>query len=271
MTQNHRRIRSFVYVAACVGVLAVALWAGLAVQAAPAPAPVPAPVSAPLADSPWNTNVRVNDTATAGPVPRGNLAMTAISSTGRLYAMWEDERNGDPDIYVSRSTDNGATWRNITRVNHDVPGNDQTQPDVAVNITGTLHAVWLDDRSGVTAIYYANSTDGLTWSDEVRINDVATATANYPAVAVYGNKVCAAWVDNRNGTYADVFADCSTDGGASWGTDDRVSGDTPGAYNHYDPDIAVDSSGAPHVVWTSPWDEIYYAHQAFKIWADRVS
>ena len=142
---------------------AALLWAvsliNLTVQAAPLPKPPAAP--------PWNASVRVNDTASAEPTARSAPAFAATDSI--LYAVWQDARNDEADIYAAQSADAGQTWTYIVRVNHDVPGLVQTKPDVAVNAGGTLHVVWIGSGVGV---YYARSTNGgRLWSDAVRIND----------------------------------------------------------------------------------------------------
>ena len=252
-----------------VVILSVAMLWAVSLIAHPAEAsPELLPPAAPLVDAPWNTNVRVNSAALAGPMPRRHVALAVISSTGKLYGIWEDERNGDPDVYLSQSSDGGASWRYTTRINHDVPGNNQIKPDVAVNLSGTLHAVWLDSRSGINAVYYATSTDGRTWSEEVRINEVATATADYPSIAVWGTKVCATWVDNRYGPRADTFIRCSLNSGTSWSATERISNDTPGQYAHAKTDVTLDSSGNPHVVWVNHWGEIYYAREIGRDWVN---
>ena len=64
----------------------------------------------------WSANVQVNDDAAEA--RQGNPAL-AVGPDGTLYAVWEDPRNGDSDIYFARSTDDGATWSANVRVNDD--------------------------------------------------------------------------------------------------------------------------------------------------------
>ena len=231
---------------AVVALSGALLWAVSLINQSAQASPSLKPPAAP----PWNTSVRVNDIAPAGPAARSAPAFAAKDSpTEMVYAVWQDERNGDADIYSAQSADAGQTWSFITRVNHDAPGQSQSSPDVAVSVSGTLHVVWQD-----SGVYYARSTNGgKTWSAEVKLNDSTGGV--YPAVAVYTDTVCAAWEDTSA-----VRVDCSTNGGVNWDTPDLSAPSVGGTT----PDLVVDSSGQVHVVWTDQrWGyEIYYARWA---------
>ena len=222
--------------------------------------------ASPLADAPWNPNVQVNDDVLGG-ADQSNPALAASKTTNDVYALWEDLRNGDMDIYAAHSTDGGVTWGAGVRVNHDSTEVWRSSPDIALNAAGVLHAVWGDSREGTSDVYYARSTDqGQTWSTEIRINDVATGSQSNPAIAVSGDQVCVAWQDDRTTAWnPDIYVDCSSDGGLAWGVDSRASDGVAGTYDHYVPDIAIGSSSRVHVVWydnrNGNWD-IYYAHSA---------
>jgi hypothetical protein len=218
--------------------------------------------AAPLLDAPWGPNVRVNDDAT-GVANQETPALAASKTTNDVYAVWEDQRSENPDIFFAHSTDGGETWGAGVLVNHDV-GNWQYGPDIAVSAAGLLHVVWYDYRTASADIYYARSTDGgQTWSAEIRINDVYTGSQYSPAIAALDDTVCIVWVDGRVDSNRDVYVDCSADGGLTWGTDTRVNDDIGGAFYHYAPDIALGPAGYPHVVWydnrNENWD-IFYTH-----------
>lgn len=90
---------------------------------------------------------------------------------GTLYQVWtadgitKREENG-LDIYLSRSTDQGATWSTPIVVNDDPRGLERHQfyPSITVNAKGRLTVGWYDrrdDPSQVETDYYlASSTDG---------------------------------------------------------------------------------------------------------------
>jgi len=237
-------------IALCVGWVATLLLTVFSARAAPA-------------DPPWNPNVQVNDAVT-GFSDQSSPALAASKTTSDVVAIWVDDRNGDQDVYVARSTDGGATWGTATGVAQEGSGAWQSDPDIAVNAAGALHAVWTDYRGETSEVYYARSTDGgATWSTEVRINDVTSNTQSSPAVAVMTDTVCVAWADSRAGyTDIDIYMDCSTDGGVTWGADSRANNDASGS-NQLSPDIAVDTGGTAHLVWTDRRNgnaDVYYGH-----------
>ncbi len=92
---------------------------------------------------------------------------------GTIYIVWDDKRNGDPDILLSKSTDRGLTWSAPpTRVNQDPigDGKDQWMPWVTVNPDGVINVVFYDSRNDpnnkLTATWIAQSTDGgVTFKD----------------------------------------------------------------------------------------------------------
>lgn len=99
------------------------------------------------------------------------MPVTAVDGSqgphrGALYVNWIDTRNGDPDVFVMRSTDSGATWNAPVRVNDDQPNNGAVQffTWMAVDPSdGSVNVLFYDrrgrtgTRSGLTL---ARSTDG---------------------------------------------------------------------------------------------------------------
>ena len=92
----------------------------------------------------------------------------------------------DADVFVSRSTDGGATWGAPVRVNDDATKKYQFWPTISVS-NGALHVAWYDFRdspspndpaadNNILNVYYASSnTTGATYptfSHNVRVTDV---------------------------------------------------------------------------------------------------
>lgn len=85
---------------------------------------------------------------------------------GTIYVNWIDERNGDPDVFVAKSSDHGATWSAPVRVNNDALKNGAVQfftwmavdpSDASVNVLFYDRRGRTGTRSGLTL---ARSTDG---------------------------------------------------------------------------------------------------------------
>jgi len=118
-----------------------------------------------------------------------------------------------------------------------------------------VHAVWSD---ALSAIYYKRSTDGgLSWEPATQLS-VAIGLAEYPFVLADGDVVHLVWNDwiGGAGNY-ELFYKRSTDGGASWESDVRLTYADDHSVNQT---LAV-SNQALHLAWADYRDgnyEIYY-------------
>jgi Secretion system C-terminal sorting domain len=94
------------------------------------------------------------------------------SNKGTIYINWSDQRNGinDTDVFLSKSTNGGATWSTPKRVNNDTAGKQQFFSWMTVDQTnGNIYIVFYDRRNhsdNKTDVYLAYSTDGgLTFTN----------------------------------------------------------------------------------------------------------
>src|SRR5437879_4042873 len=123
----------------------------------------------------WHNDVRINSVpGSAIATGTWSLPMPAMGvdpNSGTLYNIWTDSRSGSKDIMIAASTNGGQSWGTNVRVN-DVTTGDQRMPDLAIDSAGTVHAAWLDDRTGNHNIFYSNSTNGgQTWSTNLKVTD----------------------------------------------------------------------------------------------------
>lgn len=81
--------------------------------------------------------------------PASLPAFAVSPKTGTLAAAWADFATGDADILLSLSRDGGKTWTEPARINDDAvaSGIDQIQPQLAAGPDGRLAAAWLDRRN----------------------------------------------------------------------------------------------------------------------------
>ena len=206
-----------------------------------------------------------------------------ITPNGNAYFAWAGYENnggakGPVNLFVSRSTDGGASWTTKTI---DISA---SPPDCSAMLcgwaflgaqlvmtsdsNGTIYLLWNTGSSarGPERIYFAKSTDGgNTYSTKV---DVSTAPAGthhaFPAIAATGNgDVRISWMDARTANGGidkwNVYYRSSTNGGASWSPEVDLSTFVSGfSYilqdgfrfpfgDYYE--IDIDEQGTNHVIF----------------------
>jgi len=168
------------------------------------------------------------DTAIAdGPDPNGlpnnvntfpSIACDLSNSPyrGYLYCVFSDNRNGDADVFLIRSTNNGQSWSLPVRVNNDSLGNGKIQywPWVAVNDAGNVAVLFMDTRNtannSMIEAYVARSSDGGATFTNEQLSSQPSPTVtpgsnvrfgDYICVDYLGNRVVPVWTDERAGGY----------------------------------------------------------------------
>ena len=187
----------------------------------------------------------------------------AVDGSGTVYAVWEDLRNGNRDIYFAYRTV-GGNWSTNIRVNDDAGQANQLEPALAVDDAGNVYVVWTDDRHDSGDIYFAYRPAGGNFESNVKINDdVGSSWQRQPDIAVDGNgKVYAVWCDDRLGDADIYFSHWQI--GSPWSINVRLNDDT-GDSGQYDPALAVDSVGNAHAAWidrrVSNTDSVYFSYR----------
>jgi hypothetical protein len=150
----------------------------------------------------------------------------ALGPDGMLYASYRKIFDGDVrDVVVMASRDGGTTWGAPVKPRDDgwvFPGCPHAGPSLKVDAAGTVHIAWWTGKTGAVGVWYARSTDrGTTW----RAAPIDTAAKGSPAhvqLALDGSRVVVAW-DDGHGPRPQVLLRTSTDGGATFGAETRLS------------------------------------------------
>jgi hypothetical protein len=132
-----------------------------------------------------------------------HIAKRGGKQSGNLYVAWSDYSNGDVDIFISSSADQGRSWSAPVRVNTDSihNGRDQFFQWMAVDPqSGAVNLIFYDRRTDnvQTTVTLARSTDGgktfqnYTWDPEAFAAE-GDFLGDYLAITAFGNKVFGAW------------------------------------------------------------------------------
>jgi len=222
------------------------------------------------------TSTNVNSNAKLGWSLAGG---GTVDPAGNVYFAWagytqSGGAKGPVNLYTSRSSDGGRTW--VTRL-LDISG---APPDcsayqcgwaflgaqitMASDAAGTLYALWNAGTvdKGPERIYFASSTTaGATWSTKTSISLARTGVGHaFPAiVAGSAGDVRIAWMDARNSPLWNTYYRSSTNGGATWSAEKKLSSYVPG-YSYILPngfsfpfgdyfEMDIDSRGQTQAVW----------------------
>jgi hypothetical protein len=171
-----------------------------------------------------------------------------------VHLIWPDSRDGKWEIYYRRSDDKGTTWGPERRLTSGV---NLFRLGTAVS-GSTIHLVWGSNSlvrptpAGTHTwgeICYKRSIDGGdTWGPDLRLTQ-PEASAMRPAIAASGKYVHVTWFDRRDSKKDwdwKVYYKRSTDAGATWGPDIRMS-NTPTHTRH--PQIVALTQGRVCCTW----------------------
>jgi hypothetical protein len=207
------------------------------------------------------------------------LGAATVDSTGNAYLAWASYSKaggarGAVNLYVAKSADAGKDWSatllDVSAAAPDCKDADcgeaflGAQVALTSDAAGTLYALWsAGSRTlGPQRIYFSSSTNaGESWLPRVSVSSAAPGVEHaFPAI-VAGNSgdVRIAWMDERNAPYWNTYYRSSSNGGATWGEETRVSGYVPfysyigeKGFNFPFGDyfgIAIDNHGDSHLVW----------------------
>ena len=160
------------------------------------------------------------------------------------------QAKGTINLYVTKSTDGGLTWTtSLVDVSQAAPdcgcgGWDfwGAQMALGIDAAGTIDVLWNANRVqyGPQRVFFARSVNGgATWSTPTDVSNARSGTNHaFPAlVAGATGDVRIAWMDDRNGfdpggatgvARWNTYSRSSTDGGATWSPERRLSAYVPG-------------------------------------------
>ena len=189
-----------------------------------------------------------------------NARCVAEDSNGSVHVVWDDLRDGKLQIYHKLRV--GDAWGDDERLT--VTTHTSAGPCIAADRSGNVHVVWYDGRDGDWEIYYKGSI-GPAWLADERLT-ASSGHSRDPAIAAGCNSTLhVVWRDNRDGPFNVYYKSFDS---SVWSEDLALTDYPPGA-DVRPPCVAVDDSGAVHVVWTCLVGEggIYHSKLAAGEWS----
>lgn len=207
------------------------------------------------------------------------LGAATVDPAGDVYLAWASYSKaggaeGAVGLYVAKSVDAGKSWdTNLLDVSAAAPGcKDEecgegylgAQVALTSDADGTLYALWSAGNAaqGAQRIYFSSSTNGGdSWLPKISVSyaDAGVEHAFPAIVAGASGDVRIAWMDRRRSPDWNTYYRSSSNGGATWGEEIRVSGYVPG-YRYIDKkgfrfpfgdyfSMAIDNHNDTHIVW----------------------
>jgi len=180
---------------------------------------------------------------------------------GKGVAVWEDERNGEWDIYAQLLTVDGLPTGSNVRLIHDASFRSSRQPRLAVNAVGKLALIWNEEESAAIKVMVFNSSlSALT--GQVELNDnTGTDVVNLPVVAALSTGgFVVVWEDSRDG--ANIYGQIIDDGVNRVGVNFRVNSNVNSPYR-IAPNVVASNDTTFAVVWEDARDG--NGHSYFRI------
>ena len=188
------------------------------------------------------------DVDRALPLVRALAGGATVDGNQNVFVAWagyteRDGAKGRVNLYISKSADGGANWKTALMDSSGAPpdcsafhcelGYLGAQITMASDSAGTLYALWNAGKGDKAAerIYFASSTTaGETWSLKVEVSRAPVGVEHaFPALAAgSAGDVRIAWMDTRQAPLWNVFYRNSSNGGATWSEESKLSGYVPG-------------------------------------------
>ncbi|MHA1935701.1 MAG: sialidase family protein [Candidatus Thorarchaeota archaeon] len=218
--------------------------------------------------------------------PTGWSAFVTVNSSNHVYVVWVVYGEEGGNLYLSKSSDQGATFGESQVINDDGDYCDFTYTDdgnpakgtiplIKFDSTGRLYVLWADKYEQSTDsydIFLRYSDDyGETWSQRYRVNSLVSGDQWNPDMDIGPDgKLHIVYYDEQGGSYRIYYRTMEFTGEqrsnpvlsepiAVADTDTSSDFTRPGEYNS----IRLDSDGIPHVTWTDGRNDeldIFYAH-----------
>jgi BNR repeat-like domain len=219
------------------------------------------------------------DVSAALPLVRALAGGATVDPNQNALIAWagytrRDGAKGRVNLYTSKSADGGKTWMTSLMDSSGAPpdcsafhcewGYLGAQIAMASDEAGTVYALWNSgkvDKAPEQVYFSTSTTAGDTWSPKVAVSHAPAGVEHaFPAIAAgVAGDIRVAWMDMRNGPLWNVYYRSSTNGGATWSAESKLSSFVAG-YRYVRPrgfsfpfgdyfSLGIDNQGRTQAVW----------------------
>ena len=201
-------------------------------------------------------NTLIEDTRLTTSLTTSGRPSLAIDNQGKVNIAWEDERDGNSEIYYTKLDSVGNTLVEDTRLTSSTGGSRYSSLDI--DEQNNMHIAWQDYRDGNWEIYYTKlNSVGNTLVEDTRLTN-SSASSTFPSLSVdVLGIIYLVWQDYRNGHDWDIYYTKLNNMGNTLVDDLRLTVDGANSEN---PSLIADVQNAA-ITWEDNRDgnkEIYY-------------
>ncbi len=200
----------------------------------------------------WASDKQIEDSYSSS---QSNLKIFASPTSTDFFATWQDNKDGDYDIYLQKFDENGsALWASAIKINsNDESSNvsDQYDPNLYIDKNDNVYISFTDTRNSVSSIYIQkiDKNGSKIFSNDVMVNTFSVDNSHSADIALDADdNIYVSWVYDST-TNKKVFVQkFNTSGEKQFGNDIVVNTESI-ISNRYSPSILCDNNSNIYIAW----------------------
>jgi hypothetical protein len=128
----------------------------------------------------------------------GTSELPQVTAEGNnVYVVWQDNSNGNYDVYFAYSQDNGKNFESVRNLSKNNGTSELPQVTAEGN---NVYVVWQDNSNGNYDVYIKSSSDFGTKFKSTRNLSKNNGTSEFPQIASYNGNIHSIWKDSTRDT-----------------------------------------------------------------------
>jgi hypothetical protein len=143
----------------------------------------------------------------------GTSELPQVTAEGNnVYVVWQDNTNGNYDVYFAYSPDNGRNFESIRNLSKNNGTSELPQVTAEGN---NVYVVWQDNTNGNYDVYFKSSSTNGTKFKSIRNLSKNNGTSELPQIASTKDLFYVFWKDDANGMNSAYFKEGRKEGSAT--------------------------------------------------------